>query len=1125
MNQRVWRQLSAGYIVTAVLVFGGVIGPVPTIVAQETKLGYYRFPALYRDTVLFTAEGDLWRVGASGGVAQRLTTHPEEERRACVSPDGKWIAFAASYEGPTEVYTMPFSGGLPVRRTYTDQTTEPVGWTPDGKLLYTTLRYWVLPDQQIHVLDLESGATTLLPLAQASRGVFDDAGDSFFFTRLPFNQGSVKRYRGGTAENLWKFKAGEPEAVPLTADYAGSSRWPLWWQGRVYFVSDRDGFMNLWSMAPDGTGVKQHTAHQGWDVKWPSLSEGRIVYQLGGDLRRHDIASGQDIVIPISLASDFDHQREKWVKKPLDYVTAAHLSPTGDRVALTARGQVFVAPVGPGRLVEATRQSGFRYRDARFMPDGRNLVSLSDESGEVEFTRLPANGLGQPERLTTNGTVLRWEGVPSPDGQWLAWADKDQKLWVFHLERKELRWVADSPHFDSFDFSWSPDSRWLAYSVAGDNQYYRIWLYRLQDQSKTPVTSDRVYSIGPQWSPDGKWIYFLSDRHLESLVSSPWGPRQPEPFFDRSTKLYLAALTPGLRSPFEPPTELHPPADKKDDKPDSKSGTAEAKELKQTESAGSGETSKPKEVAASTNAPPEVVIDLAGVSSRIWPAPLPPGNYQELAVGEKRVFWLSRDAGKDSKPKLQTLEIGFDDPKPKTLVEDVQGYELSADRKKLLIRKGDNFHVEDASASAPAKLEKSIDLKGWSFSLDPREEWRQMFREAWRLERDYFYDRKMHGVDWRAVLERYLPSVDRITDRAELSDLIGDMVSELAALHIRVVGGDHRDGPDNVNPGTLGAELVRDSQREGWRIERLYRSDPDYPEKLSPLARPGVDLQEGDVIQWINGVSTLTVPHPYALLRNQAGRQVILRVKPRAGEGTRDVVVVPLDRGGETDLRYSEWEYTRRLRVEEQGKGQLGYVHLRAMGGDDIAQWAREFYPIYDRKGLIIDVRHNRGGNIDSWILEKLLRKAWFYWQPRVGKPTWNMQYAFRGHMVVLCDEFTASDGEAFAEGFKRLGLGKVIGKRTWGGEIWLSANNWLVDKGIATAAEIGVYGPEGQWLIEGHGVEPDLVVDNPPHATFKGEDAQLTRAIEHLLEEIRLKPVEVPPAPPHPDKSFKPAR
>jgi len=420
-------------------------------------------------------------------------------------------------------------------------------------------------------------------------------------------------------------------------------------------------------------------------------------------------------------------------------------------------------------------------------------------------------------------------------------------------------------------------------------------------------------------------------------------------------------------------------------------------------------------------------------------------------------------------------------------------------------------------------LEKKVDLSGWTFSLDPRQEWREMFVESWRLMRDYFYDPNMHGVDWPGMLKKYQPLVERVTDRAELSDLIADMVGELSALHTFVQGGDYRSGPDHVPSAGLGATLVRDEARHGWRLDHIYRSDPDYPERRSPLLKPDLKLAEGDVIEAINGVSVAPPARPEPPLRNQAGRQVLLSVRSANAKSPRDVIVTPIDPGRESDLRYEDWEYTRRLRVEELGHGDLGYVHLRTMGARDIADWAREFYPVYNRQGLIIDVRHNGGGNIDSWILEKLMRKAWFFWQARVGSPTWNMQYAFRGHMVVLCDERTGSDGEAFTEGFRRLGLGKVIGTRTWGGEIWLSFDNLLVDKGIASAAEFGVYGPEGKWLIEGHGVDPDIVVDNLPHATFEGEDAQLKAAIDYLQEQIRLHPITIPPAPPRPNKAFAP--
>jgi tricorn protease len=409
--------------------------------------------------------------------------------------------------------------------------------------------------------------------------------------------------------------------------------------------------------------------------------------------------------------------------------------------------------------------------------------------------------------------------------------------------------------------------------------------------------------------------------------------------------------------------------------------------------------------------------------------------------------------------------------------------------------------------------ESRVDLSRWTFPIDVRDDWRQIFVDAWRLERDWFYDPGMHGVDYQATLDKYLPLVDRVTTRDELSVLIGWAVGELSALHTSVRGGDLREGPDDIDIASLGARLFRDPARGGYRIDYIYQTDPDYPEGRAPLADPDLDVRPGDVVTAINGAATLEADDIGALLRNQAGHQVLLTLA-RAGS-SRDVVVTPA--GGEANLRYSDWEYTRRLMTDEMGAGAIGYVHLRAMGGNDINQWYRDFYPVFDRQGLIIDVRHNRGGNIDSFILEKLMRKAWMYWKGRVGEPYWNMQYAFRGHMVVLVDHETASDGEAFADGFRRLGLGEIIGTRTWGGEIWLGSQNTLSDGGLARAPMNGVYGPEGEWLIEQIGVVPDIVVDNLPHETFNGRDRQLEAAIDHLKRKIAEDPRPVPQPPPYP--------
>jgi tricorn protease len=1030
------------------------------LTAQKSQLGYYRQPAIWNDTIVFVAEGDLWRVNVAGGVAQRLTTHPEEESRPAISPDGRTLAYAATYEGPGEVYTLPLGGGTPARHTWDATRPSWLSWTPKGEVLYATRKHSTLPNAQLVRLDPATHARTIVPLAQASDGAFDAAGATLFFTRLSFQGSHTRRYKGGTAQNLWRFAGAGTEATALTGDYSGTSKTPMPWNGRIYFATDRDGVMNLWSMDERGGNLKQHTKHSDYDVQSPSLSNGRIAYQQGADIRVFDIASGTDKAVPITLVSDFDQLRERWVKNAIDWISSAHISPSGDRVAITARGQVFVAPALQGRMVEATRNKLTRHRNARFMSDGKTILTLSDESDEVEFWQVPANGVGAGTQLSRDGTVLRWDGLPSPDGNYIAHHDKNQQLWIFDVAKKVQKKVAESAEGEFDDLQWSPDSKWLAYAAPGPNLLTRIFLYEFGTGRIVPVTSDRYDSSSPTWSPDGKWLYFLSDRNFESLVGGPWGSRQPEPYWDRQTKIYHVALTRGERSPFQQDDELQPakPAEKPapekpasdtpatnkpvTDKPAPEKPAIEKPAIDKPATdkpaaASAGATpaagaAKPDAKPAAADKPvvPTVVVDADGLEARLLDVPLAAGNYSNLSMDAKRLYFISRPTGRDGKAALKTLALDNKKAEPETFIEEPQSYELSLDGKKILIRKARDFYVVDAGAKAPTDLSKlAVPLKDWTFSLDPRLEWRQMFTEAWRLERDYFYDRR------------------------------------------------------------------------------------------GPLAQPGVDVAEDDVIESVNGVAALTVPDISVLLRGQAGKQVLLRVKPKAGGPGRDVIAVPVSAQAEDGLRYDEWEYTRRLAVEKASRNQIGYVHLRAMGGGNMAEWMREFYPAFDRPGLIIDVRHNNGGNIDSWILGRLLRKAWFYWQPRVGHPTWNMQFAFRGHMVVLVNQQTASDGEAFAEGFRRLGLGKVMGMRTWGGEVWLSQNNFLVDRGIATAAEMGVYGPEGQWLIEGHGVDPDILVDNLPAETFGGKDAQLDAAIRHLQDLIKTKPIPVPPPPPYPIK------
>ncbi|HVC47774.1 MAG TPA: S41 family peptidase [Terracidiphilus sp.] len=1075
--------------------------------------GYYTTPAIHGDTIVFTSEGDLWTISPQGGVAQRLTSDPGLETRAVISPDGKTVAYSGDAEGPLDVYTIPIEGGLPRRRTW-DGDARPIGYTPDGRLMISTGRYSTLPNTQV-VLISANGDRQIVPLAQAAMAVYDPSGKSLFFTRWYSQPSHTKRYKGGTAESIWRWD-GSGEAVPLTADYTGTSTNPMFWNGLIYFISDRDGVRNIFSMTPDGKDVKELSHQHIFDVESARQQDGRIVYACAGDLWLLDLRTGQEHKLDITLRSDFDQMQTRWIKKPLEYLTSVHISPDGSRVVFTARGAVFSIPAKTGRIIQVANESGVRYRDARFMPDGKTILALSTATGETEFWNFPANGIGKAAQLTNDDHILRAGGLPSPDGKWLAHTDKDQRLWLYNFKTKVNKQIAQSMNGEFGGLSWSPDSQWLAYVETADNQFDQIKILNVTSGAIHTITSDRYNSETPAWSSDGKWLYFLSDRMLKTSVRSPWGPRQPDPYFNHTLKIYEFALVPGLRSPFLPADELHPDdSDTDHAKPDDGD----------KDKSGSKSSSKPadKDKAKESKKIPDVKIDFTGMEDRLEEVPAAAGNYDDLQTADKRLCWVNHLDELPAHNTLDCLAIDNKGDKPDTILSGIRGFEISLNRKKLVVRQKDNFYVLDIGVKSPnpeALAKAKIDLSHWTWATTPRSEYRGIFLDAWRLERDYFYDPHMQGVDWVAMRNRYLPLVDRVADRDELNTVIAQMVSELSALHTFVFGGDQRDPTYDIKLASLGAVLRRDEKAGGFVVEHIYQYDPDLPDQAPPLARPQSLVHEGEIITSVDGTPALSVADLRELLSGKAGVQVMLQVKSAKGD-TREVLVTPISAQQDADLRYNEWEYTRRLQVDKESHDAIGYIHLRAMGPNDIDRWARDFYPVFDRQGLIIDVRDNHGGNIDSWLLGDLLRKAWFYWQPRVGSPSWNMQDAFRGHIVVLCDQHTASDGEAFTAGFEHFKLGKVIGMRTWGGEIWLSLNNAQLDNGLASAAQTGVYTPDGKWLIEGHGAVPDIEVDNLPHATFTGDDAELQAAIHLLQQEIKSDPRPVPPHPPYPDKAF----
>lgn len=1111
--------LSAGLLGTAAtqaLAAAPAAATASNIAAAATASNaYFRFPSIRGDTVVFTAEGDLWKTSVRGGQAERLTTHPGYETNAAISRDGLWVAFSASYEGAQEAYVMPLAGGLPRRISFDNGGVVVLGWTAQGEVLVSTQNTDGPASRRVvAAIDPVKQTRRVFPVADANDAVLDDAGKTLYFTRfgLAATNDNVRNYRGGAHAQLWRYDLdGKTEAVPLISDAtvrAGNNKRPMWWQGRVYYISDAGGGDNLWSMLPDGSDRQALTSYKNWDVRNASLGDGKIVYQLGADLHVLDLAApvaGPSQPLPISLVSDFDQQRARQIRSPLDTLSSVQVSGKDERIIVTARGRVSIAGTGSQRRVDIAIPEGARARDAVFSSDEKSVFAIVDTTGENEIWKYAADGSGPGERLTTQGDNHRWKLYPSPDGRWLAHTDKKGRFWLLDLSSKANLLIDDAGKagVDKHDeVLWSPDSRNLALvRPASDQQREQIGLYNLASKQLHFVTSDRYMSGSPVFSPDGRWLYFLSDRNFKLSNGSPWGDRNMGPVFDKRTGLYALALQPGNRFPFQPDDELSRPGVKPAETDDEKA--AEQAAEKALEKVG-GKTAAKKD----PKALPDIVY--AGLADRLYEVPLPAGNYNGLDVDDKRLYFLDREMG-ENKSSLKTLAIGNAGSKPELLVAGVRDFDLARDKKHLYYRTATpngpgEMLVIEAGAKLPSDLSKAkVKIDDWTFVSNPRLEWKQMFNDAWRLHRDFLFDAKMRGVDWNAARIKYAPLVDRVTDRAELNDVLGMMVAEVGALHSQIRPGELRRTEQEGTPAGLGAVLVKTAA--GYKVEHIYRSEPELPSERAPLARPEVDVKEGDVITAVNGKDVLAARDISDLLLNQADKQVLLQVK-RGNAAPRSLIVTPVNMARQTALRYGDWELSRAEQVAKVSQGRIGYLHLRAMGAGDIASFARDFYANINRDGLIIDVRRNNGGNIDSWVIEKLLRKAWAYWAPPGVQPSPNMQNSFRGHLVVLVDELTYSDGETFAAGIKALGLAPLVGQRTAGAGVWLSDNTRLSDNGMARVAENGQFGVDGQWLIEGVGVVPDVVVENPPHDTFNGGDRQLDVALDLLAKKLKDQPL-----------------
>lgn len=1065
-----------------------------TLCAAE---GYYRWPSAHAGTLVFTAEGDLWRLDPGQTLAVRLTTHDELESNAAISPDGELVAFVASYDGIAQVYVMPLAGGTPRQITFESVGVAIAEWSADGRVLYTSRNMeGATRVRELRLVDPDSLAVERIPLRYASTGTFDDPGETLFFTRHGISTVSdnARLYRGGGMSQLWRYQMdSDNEAIRLAADFDGPIETPMFWNGRVYFVSDQSGYDNIWSMIRNGTDIRQHTRFTGWRLREASMDEGAIYYHRGADLYAYDIEDNSERLIPITLASDRDRARQRWINDPLSYLNDARLGGADESVALTARGRVTLARSDDRRRVELPVGEIARARAAVPGVGGEWIYAIVDDSERGEIWRFAADGSGSGEQLTEDADDHRWGLTPSPDGRWLIHDDKSQRLWKLDLETGVNTLIIDlSASSDDVygGFTFSEGGRYLAFHMAGsrdDSQV--ITVHDLIDGDTEQITGEKYLSHDPAFSKDGNWLYFLSQRNFRATPAAPWGDRNMGTQFDRRVELFAYPLTNAARFPFTEPDELTPQPD-----------TEES----------DNQTSAP-ESAESVSNPPS--IDWQTARRRLFQLPVDAGNYSDLAAAPGRLFVIDRDEGD---PKLKSLAIDHEDPEFTIFAEDVIDYQLSHNGNSLFYRSGGDsptMAIVPVAENAPEDLgDYRLRTQSWRLAIDPALEWQQLFLDAWRMHRDFAFDASMRGSDWEQVRDRLFPLAARIGHRSDLNDLLGQMSSEIGILHSQIRAGDQPEDEESASVASLGARYA--PHADGVEIIEIYRGEIERPESMGPLSDPEDDIQVGDVITAVNNRTVTNREDLARLLLNQVGEQILLTC--RRGSNTLHHVVEPISTGAETMLRYLDWTGAMADEVAAVSKGEIGYLHLRAMGSGDVASFARDFFPQAHLDGLIVDVRDNSGGNIDSWIIEQFLREVWAFWQTEPDAPVFtNMQHTFRGHLAVLVNAGTYSDGETFAAGIKALELGTLIGERTAGAGIWLTDRNELADGGMSRVAELPQYGLDGRWLIEGEGISPDINVVAEPNALFKGNDQQLIAAIDYLQQKIADKPIsELTPQP-----------
>ncbi|MGQ3055024.1 MAG: S41 family peptidase [Roseateles sp.] len=1086
---------------TSGLALAQLEAPQPTLMLRQ--------PAASHDHLAFVYAGDLWLADRAGGNARRLTSHAAAEFAPRFSPDGKRIAFSASYDGNTDVYVIGLDGGVPRRLTWHPTPDVVSGWSPDGKRVLFASPREVLNNRsnQLYEVSLDGGYEKQVMKAVAFEGAWSPDGKRLAYR--PYNAAHAgasgwRQSRGGSTPPVWIMDMANQTWEQIPHVNATDSA-PVWAGGDVVFISDRaDGAANLFAFNPATKALRQLTRETQWDVRSVDAIGSTLVYEAGGRIKQIELAGGEPRVLDIRLASTADQARPQW-KDAGKALTQARLSSTGKRVVASARGEVFTVPVKDGSVRNLTETAGVREKDALWSADGQRVAYLSDAPGmRHELVLQAQSGLGAKERIAPPQagyfTLLDW----SPDGLHLVLEDNHLSLYRVGLApgplRGQLVKIATDVRRRDTGVAFSPDSRWLAYTGSGENYFGRIWLHELATGRNHALTDGLAHAGTPTFSAKGEFLYFTASINTGPSAVGLDLSTQERP---RRAGLYALVLAADGKSPLAPKPgdeEGKKEAAKKDANKDDKDDRKDDK------------PAKPEPVRP-------IKVDLDGLADRIVALPVAERNYDNLAVAaDGALFYLQRPQPGSSNEaptaeRRATAELwrfDFEERKAKMLRTGVAEFSLSEDRKKLLLTlAAGKLEVGDANEKIEAK---ALDLAGLRARVDPRLEWKQIFDETWWMQKEFFYDPGMHGLDWQAVYDRYLPQLAHVQRREDLNDLLVQMIGELQVGHNRMGGGDvHQETP--VAVGLLGADFALVQGR--YRIARLYAGDRLNPHLRAPLAAAGLGVKEGDFILAVGGHELDGKTNLYALLENTVGKQVVLSIAQDAtGKGRRDVVVEPI--ANESLLRRWAWIEGNRRSVQAKSGGKVAYVYMPDTAGQGYEHFNRMFFAQVDKQALIVDDRRNGGGQAANYVTELLARPYLGSWKDRDGLVFDTPGGAIYGPKAMLVDQDAGSGGDFMPYAFKRVGLGPLIGKRTWGGLIGISTNPPLIDGGFLTVPFFRFFTPEGEWRIENEGVAPDIDVELDPAAVNRGEDTQLDAAIADVLKRLQAwKPIQRRPAPP----------